>query len=116
MRPVAVKNNYSKNTTTKKMSNETRRNIEELRMPQEPMTRKSAMAAKVTNTVLRSTRSTFNTPKSANVALASRKKKSTSHNNRYNSSSNNNNKHNNTNYNKYKNNRHEQQQQTNECT
>ena len=60
-RPVAVKNNYSKNTTTKKMSNETRRNIEELRMPQEPMTRKSAMAAKVTNTVLRSTRSTRST-------------------------------------------------------
>ena len=114
-RPVAVKNNYSKNTTTKKMSNETRRNIEELRMPQEPMTRKSAMAAKVTNTVLRSTRSTRSTkrPKSANVALASRKKKSTSHNNRYNSSSNNNNKHNNTNYNKYKNNRHEQQQRMN---
>ena len=78
-------------------------------MPQEPMTRKSAMA-KVTNTVLRSTRSTKR-PKSANFALASRKKKSTSHNNRYNSSSNNNNKHNNTNYNKYKNNRHEQQQQ-----
>ena len=74
------------------MSNETRRNIEELRMPQEPMTRKSAMAAKVTNTVLRSTRSTRSTkrPKSANVALASRKKKSTSHNNRYSSSSNNN--------------------------
>ena len=48
-------------------------------MPQEPITRKSAMAARVTNSLLRSTRSNRR-PKSANIVAG---RKTTSHNRRY---------------------------------